>query len=135
MPDDTDPRQKLIELVRHRSDLTDQLATLERQIYKFEESYLLETAAYGNIVRGWDRYSSQTMHRQTQPKRERKIKDTERLFSKSSITSPTAIKSLGDDEKDSSNDEFNDHEDHSSDDANVTHGSKSKGRAKKLKVK
>uniref|UniRef100_A0A6G1S3T0 Chromatin modification-related protein MEAF6 n=1 Tax=Aceria tosichella TaxID=561515 RepID=A0A6G1S3T0_9ACAR len=80
MPDDTDPRQKLIELVRQRSELTDQLATLERQIYKFEESYLLETAAYGNIVRGWDRYSSHTLHRQTQPKRERKIKDTERLF-------------------------------------------------------
>lgn len=135
MPDDTDPRQKLIELVRQRSELTDQLATLERQIYKFEESYLLETAAYGNIVRGWDRYSSHTIHRQAQPKRERKIKDTERLFSKSSITSPTAIKSLGDDDKDSSNDEFHDHEDHSSDDANVTHGSKSKGRAKKLKVK
>uniref|UniRef100_A0A6G1SL49 Chromatin modification-related protein MEAF6 n=1 Tax=Aceria tosichella TaxID=561515 RepID=A0A6G1SL49_9ACAR len=135
MPDDTDPRQKLIELVRQRSELTDQLATLERQIYKFEESYLLETAAYGNIVRGWDRYSSHTLHRQTQPKRERKIKDTERLFSKSSITSPTAIKSLGDDDKDSSNDEFHDHEGHSSDDANVTHGSKSKGRAKKLKAK
>lgn len=133
MPNEPDPRQALIELVRQRSDLTDQLATLERQIYNFEGSYLEETAAYGNIVRGWDRYSTHTLNRTAQVKRERKIKDTDRLFSKSSITSPTAIRSLGDEEKESSNDEYND--DHSSDDANVSHGSKSKGRAKKLKVK
>lgn len=133
MPNDNDPRQALIELVRQRSDLTEQLATLERQIYNFEGSYLEETAAYGNIVRGWDRYSTHTLHRPAQVKRERKIKDTDRLFSKSSITSPTAIRSLGDDEKDSSNDEYN--EDQSSDEANVSHGSKSKGRAKKMKVK
>lgn len=135
MPNDNDPRQKLIDLVRQRTELAEQLGILERQIYKFEESYLLETAAYGNIVRGWDRYSSQTVSRQAQPKRERKLKETERLFSKSSITSPAAIKSLGDDEKDSSNDEYHDNEEHHSDEANISQGSKSKGRAKKLKVK
>lgn len=133
MPNESDPRQTLIELVRQRSDLTEQLATLERQIYNFEGSYLEETAAYGNIVRGWDRYSTHTLNRPAQVKRERKIKDTDRLFSKSSITSPTAIRSLGDEDKESSNDEYND--DHSSDEANVSHGSKSKGRAKKLKIK
>lgn len=135
MPNDSDPRQALIDLVRQRADLAEQLANLERQIYNFEGSYLEETAAYGNIVRGWDRYSSNTIHRSIPSKRERKIKDTERLFSKSSISSPTAIKSLNEDDKDSSNDEYHDPEDHSSDEANVSHGSKSKGRAKKFKSK
>ena len=133
MPSEPDPRQALIELVRQRSEIADSLVTLERQIYNFEGSYLEETAAYGNIVRGWDRYSTHTLNRPAQTKRERKIKDTDRLFSKSSITSPTAIKSLGDDDRESSNDEY--HEEHSSDEANISQGSKSKGRAKKLKVK
>jgi len=118
-----DPRQPLIELVRKRAELAEQLTSLERQIYNFEGSYLQDTAAYGNIVRGWDKYSSNSIHRPGN--RERKVKDTDRLFSKSSISSPAAIRSLGEDEQ-SSND------DRSSDEAQ---GSKSKGRGKKFKSK
>lgn len=94
---ETDARQALIELVRQRAEIADQLTQLEKQIYNFEGSYLEETQTGGNIIRGWERTGSHiaSARQSTSSKRDRKFKEAERLFSKSSITSAAAIKNLG----------------------------------------
>ncbi|VDN96246.1 unnamed protein product [Rodentolepis nana] len=97
MPENTvaNAREKLVELIRQRRFLVENLSNLERQLYQFEGNYLEETAPYGNIIKGWDRnlvtatgsaLSAVTAANGHGEKRPRRYRECDRIFSHSSVT-------------------------------------------------
>ena len=91
-----DCRKELLDLVQKKHELELNLISLEKQIYKFEESYLDETQAFGNVIKGWDNYLTSNLKTgTTSQKSDRKVKkwkDSDRLFSKSSVTYEYALR-------------------------------------------
>ena len=70
---------------KKRKELRHELATIEKQIYDLETTYLEETREFGNIFTGWETYLSIE-----KVKTKKQITTDERLFSLSSITSPAS---------------------------------------------
>ncbi|KAG4070093.1 hypothetical protein HA402_013336 [Bradysia odoriphaga] len=77
----------LKQLIQRKTEVTESLNHLERQIYVLEESYLANTP-FGNIIHGWDRDGERHFQNDRF-----KFKEADRLFSKSSVTSAAAVSS------------------------------------------
>ena len=90
-----DPRQTMEEAIQKKKAVEAELMAMEKQIYKFEESYLRETALYGNVVKGWERYLTLKNASQSDIAKYRKFTDSDRLFSQSSVTSHLAVSGEG----------------------------------------
>jgi chromatin modification-related protein EAF6 len=82
----SDSSSELHQLHEQKRKIEKQLKALESQIYALEGTYLEETHQIGNIARGWDGFLAA---RPSGPKR-MKFRETDRLFSMSSVTSPYA---------------------------------------------
>ncbi|KAF8367490.1 hypothetical protein PRIPAC_85319 [Pristionchus pacificus] len=91
--DSQEIRKELTSLLEKRHELKESLSSLEQQIFNFETTYLDETSEYGNIFKGWNRYAlAAPLNKNASLKLEKKarkaVKDTDRLFSSSSVSSP-----------------------------------------------
>jgi len=75
---------ELKRLMEKKGTVEQKLLGLEKQIYALEGSYLQDTKNIGNILSGWDSYLGA---RGTTIKKPLKFKESDRLFSLSSVSS------------------------------------------------
>lgn len=96
--------QTLDQLAQRKARLEEELAEVERQVYNLETSYLNDSSAHGNVLRGFEGFLGaakvQKCVRATvaaaalaltpppRTNRSRNFKTEERLFSLSSVSSP-----------------------------------------------
>ena len=73
------------------SQVKTNLANLEKQIYAFEGNYLDDTHRNGNISYGYEAYRGEDDEEIDQKRRPRKFRESDRLFSKSSVSGKTAL--------------------------------------------
>jgi len=84
----TDTHALLKTLEGDRKSLLQSLSKLESQIYEFEGSYLRETGAYGNAVKGWTAKGFEKAESDSSNNRKTEVKPNteDRIFSNSSVT-------------------------------------------------
>lgn len=103
-------KNELITLYKKRYELVKSLQDLEKQIFNFEESYLEDTQSYGNIVIGWENFnaeSNRNRNKNDKKQQPKKIRNQDRIFSYSSVTTSLANPSLKEREsEDDLSDEF-----------------------------
>ncbi|KAM3138276.1 hypothetical protein pb186bvf_009552 [Paramecium bursaria] len=81
--------KKFAELWNQKDSLAQELKVLEKSIFDLETKYLEETAASGNVLRGWEGYTlTKNQKIGTQQTRKQKIGNGDRIFSQSSRTAP-----------------------------------------------
>jgi len=88
-----DLRKELAEQLSKKRATERQLAQLEYQLYKFEDTYLHDTMAQsgGNVILGFDSYHKT----QNSGRRRHEITDADRMFSNSSLTYQKSLELVG----------------------------------------